>query len=731
MGMTFGKYELVRKIATGGMAEIWLARQTGMQGFEKPVVIKRILPHLGSDQNFVKMFLDEARMAASLNHPNIVQIYDLGTIEGRYYIAMEFVDGVDVSTVLKMGRVKRMPMKLGFTLRIVSQACEGLHHAHFMTDMNGHPLGIVHRDISPQNILIAYNGTVKITDFGIAKARGRTTKTTTGTLKGKFGYMSHEQISGKGIDHRSDVFSLGVVLWEMITYRRLFKRENEAETIKAILLDEIPSPRKFWPGLSNELERISMKALEKNPDNRYQTARELGDDLEKYLASQGAAVIASEVAQFLRNLFPEKNLSTRGHSSISGVSAAAYREPQSDSKSLPPAVNAVERCAGQPERQAVAETPPPAGQATATPDDIVPLPPAEECSAGEQGEAADAGEEMGPTGESVVLDMNETDNGAAQAAPATLPAARAEEDFGDSTPVTTRSKALLIVVPLALIVLGGGAYVAYTQFFAEKVQPAAPYAKAARTAPPAPAPATADPSPPKQAEPAPQKPEPAVTKPAQATEKEAPKKEGGKTTKDAVAKTDKQPAKTPAAAKEAETSAQTKAGPETGKKVEAPSPPAVASALPPAPPPPVQEVQPAGDGFLSLDCEPWAEVWSGGSKLGDTPLIKLRVPAGKLQLVLKNPDLGFEKRVSVAVAPDQTASQSIAIKKGVLNVRTDLPSEVYINKKKVGVTPFENYEIFEGSYKMRLVNREKEIEKIIPLTIAPGQTKSISETLGR
>ncbi|MBI5528190.1 MAG: serine/threonine protein kinase [Deltaproteobacteria bacterium] len=726
MGNTFGKYGLVRKLATGGMAEIWLARQTGMQGFEKPVVIKRILPHLSTDQVFVKMFLDEARVAACLNHPNIVQIYDLGCVDGQYFIAMEFVDGVDVSTVLKMGRTRKTPLKLRFTLRIVSQACEGLHHAHFLTDMNGQKLSLVHRDVSPQNILVSYTGNVKVTDFGIAKARGRSTKTTTGTLKGKFGYMSPEQISGGFVDHRSDVFSLGTVLWEMLTYRRLFKRDNEAATIMAVAGDEIPSPRRYWPKLPEELDRITMKALDRNIENRYQSARELGNALEQYLASQGLGVVSSEIAQFLDSLFPEKQLGARDASTVSGLSAAVYRDQKSGSVSLPVVTNPGMRSAAASSMMGPEISVPPgaagpaagggagepaAGDGTGGDGGPPALPPGPEQDALAQAMRGVLDQIEPPAPEEVDDDDIEVFEEPAreQAQKHAAPAAPAPEDAGFGFPETEerrpgRMKVVFIAAPLVVAALAAGVY--FGLGGATKGPAPAPAATAAAATPAAkPADGDAHKGQESAAKPAEAKPavEPGANEPAK---KEPKKKE----------------------TKKAETAPKT-AAPE--KKVKETPTQAEEPKKEPAPPPKVATAAPVGDGFLNLDSDPWAEVWTGGSKLGDTPLIKVKVPSGRIQLVLKNPELGFEKKITIDVPANETVGQKISVKKGIINVRSDPPAEVYIGRTKVGDTPLSDHEVFEGVHKLRLVNREKGLEKAISVSVGPGQVKTINENLAK
>jgi serine/threonine protein kinase len=244
-----GKYEILRHIATGGMAEIFLARATGIEGFEKLVVIKRILPHLAVEPEITKMFLDEARIAATLHHSNIVQVFDIGAVDGQYFLAMEFLEGEDVSRIRRATRVARVALPLDHALNIVINACAGLHYAHERPGLDGKPLNIVHRDVSPQNVLVTYEGEVKLVDFGIAKASTRASAATrVGTLKGKIRYMSPEQARSEPLDRRSDVFSTAIVLWELTTGRRLFHGRAEFDVLKAIIETDAPLPSSIVPG---------------------------------------------------------------------------------------------------------------------------------------------------------------------------------------------------------------------------------------------------------------------------------------------------------------------------------------------------------------------------------------------------------------------------------------------------------------------------------------------------
>ena len=270
-----GRYQVLKPLAKGGMAEVWLARAIGLKGFERVVVIKRIRVEHGSDQKAIDMFLDEARLVAALHHRNIVQVLDVDEEDQKYFFVMEYVHGRDVRELLRKVKDGKQQIPLEHVLTIVSAAAAGLHYAHEQRGPDRKPLGIVHRDISPGNILVAFDGGVKVVDFGIAKADVRTADTQAGETKGKMGYMSPEQCRAQPIDRRTDVFLLGIVLWELCTVRRLFNKDSRFETMAAIAEGEIPPPSKHRKDLPAELEQIVMKALARAPEDRYQTADEL------------------------------------------------------------------------------------------------------------------------------------------------------------------------------------------------------------------------------------------------------------------------------------------------------------------------------------------------------------------------------------------------------------------------------------------------------------------------
>jgi serine/threonine-protein kinase len=308
MPKRFGKYTLIRKLARGGMAEIFLALQRSVAGFEKLVVVKRILPHLAQDESFIQMLLSEARIAATLNHPNVAHIYDVGVFEGQYYIAMEHIHGEDLRSLIRQMKKKSVTaFPLEHALAIVLGCATGLAYAHEKQDLDGAPLHIVHRDVSPQNILVTFDGDVKLVDFGIAKASSVTgDETEHGQLKGKIPYMSPEQAQGRTLDARSDIFSLGVILFELTTGRRLFRGENEYDTLRRIVECQYPRPRKLNPELPEELEQIIDRALARDVSARYQTARDLQADLEDFVRRHRLAVSSLSLGRFMQELFGDK-----------------------------------------------------------------------------------------------------------------------------------------------------------------------------------------------------------------------------------------------------------------------------------------------------------------------------------------------------------------------------------------------------------------------------------------
>ncbi len=336
---TFGPYRVMKTLARGGMAEIFMAKKEGPAGFSKTVVVKRILPQHAANEEFVQMFRDEARLAAQLEHPNIVHITDFGEVQGSYFLAMEYLQGQELGALLK-GRLTsgQGPFPPAVAATIAAQACAGLHYAHTFADETGRPLRIVHRDISPSNLFVTFQGAVKVLDFGIAKAEGKLTQTRAGMVKGKLLYMSPEQTWAKVLDARSDVWAIGVVLYELLTGNRAFFRSSEADprsmnermTMMAIDQESPPRLREFAPAIPAALDDIVFKCLEKDPNRRWQTAAELRRALDGFLQTQ--QVSSSLLAEFLEQTVGVEQI--RALTQPTPAHQAAQSEAPSGSRSV-------------------------------------------------------------------------------------------------------------------------------------------------------------------------------------------------------------------------------------------------------------------------------------------------------------------------------------------------------------------------------------------------------------
>ncbi len=306
----FGPYDILGRLAMGGMAEILLARET-VEGTESVIeqgrflVVKKILPHYATEQDFVDMFLDEARIGLRLSHPNITHFYKFGEHEGSYYIAMEWVNGQPLGRVIRRAR-KRGGLPIPISAHLIARVADALHHAHTASSADGEPMDLIHRDVSPHNVMVSYDGNVKLLDFGIAKAEQQSHKTTAGTVKGKFSYMAPEQCMGKKIDHRIDVFALGVCLYETLTGRTLYRRDSEILTMRAIIEEPVPSLYDRMPDAPPELEKIVKKSLAKNADDRFQSASEMQDALQSFLTRGQHMVTGRRVGELMNTLFTQE-----------------------------------------------------------------------------------------------------------------------------------------------------------------------------------------------------------------------------------------------------------------------------------------------------------------------------------------------------------------------------------------------------------------------------------------
>jgi len=295
----FGPYLLLERVSVGGMAEVFKAKEYGVEGFERTVAVKRILPHVAEDEEFIAMFKDEAKIAVQLTHGNIAQIYSLGNERDSFYIALEYVAGRDLRAMFQKCQQLGAPMPIAQSCYVIMKICEGLDYAHNKKDTFQRELHIVHRDVSPPNILVSFEGEVKLIDFGVAKAAGRASRTQAGILKGKFGYMSPEQVRGMPLDRRSDVFAMGVVIFEILTGQRLFQAETDFATLEKVRAVDVPRPTSINPQIPDALERIMYQALAREPSQRYSSAMELHDALQAFMFAQGLFYSRKDLAAWM------------------------------------------------------------------------------------------------------------------------------------------------------------------------------------------------------------------------------------------------------------------------------------------------------------------------------------------------------------------------------------------------------------------------------------------------
>lgn len=330
----YGRYLLIDRVSVGGMAEVFKAMTVGLSGFQKILAIKRVLPNIAAEEGFIKMFVDEANIAGILHHANIAQIYDLGAIDDSFFIAMEYVEGRDLRAIFDKIKKLQRPLPPEMSAFICARILSGLDYAHHKLDASNRPLNIVHRDVSPPNILVSYDGDVKLIDFGIAKAAKKVSKTQAGVLKGKFGYMSPEQVRGMSVDGRSDVFSVGIVLWEMLAHKRLFVGETDFQTLEKVRGMEITPPSRIRPEVPGGLDTIVMKALERDVKRRYASAGEMAHELKRLLYNQQEVFTERSLSNWMREVFADEVTTNKARMeeiekidfSLMGIDLEAMRE---------------------------------------------------------------------------------------------------------------------------------------------------------------------------------------------------------------------------------------------------------------------------------------------------------------------------------------------------------------------------------------------------------------------
>jgi eukaryotic-like serine/threonine-protein kinase len=711
MTQQFGKYLLLKRLAVGGMAEIWLAKQLGLQGFEKLVVVKRILDQYATEKDFVEMFLDEARLAASLNHPNVVQIYDLGQEQASFYIAMEFIAGHDLLAILRKCKRAGLGLPPPIAARLVASACEGLHYAHTKKDNSGNPLNLVHRDVSPSNILVTYEGGVKVVDFGIAKAESQSTKTEAGKLKGKFAYMSPEQIRTVPLDARSDVFALGIVLYEILVGRRLFKRENELAIMNDILEGEVRPASELRPDVPPALDEILDKALQKDRRKRYSSAQEMQLALEKYLASMPEPPTSIHVSRFMLELFAEehaayqellKNLPTArpeqlvqiieaghrtgtGNSQVSGFTDPRGRVDGDPSQSE--VVDAVRRPSGR--KKVVAAAGAALGVVLAGVLAFTLLRPGTPAEPVE-GEVTVESE---PPGASLVVDGLMS----AVTTPGTLRMlaleqdvrVRVEKEGHEPREVTVRltrqaaSKTVSVLLPreqakpgtITLVTEPPGASVVLDGKLQEGTTPLS------------------------------------LPEVASGVEHLIRVSLAGHQTEAATVTV--QPGATEAV--------------KLALKALAPAEPELASE--PSPDLRAKKGKKEGlTGEVEISSTPVADIFLGAKKLGRTPAT-VKLPVGKVTLTFVNAELDLRQTSVVQVDGKGKSRSAIEFRKGKIAADAKPWADVYIGEKKLGTTPLAPREVYEGSYTLRLVNSELGAIKAVKVVVQPGKTTVVREQL--
>ncbi len=614
-----GKYQLLAILGRGGMADVFLALARGPAGFNKLAVVKRLRGSLADDAHFREMFLDEARLAARLNHPNVVHTYEVGAEDDVYFIAMEYLEGQSLNKIIKEGLKRELPFDQVFCARIVSDALAGLHHAHELKDYDGTPLRIIHRDVSPHNIFVTYDGIVKVVDFGIAKAALSSAQTEVGVLKGKVAYMSPEQAGGSRIDARADIFAMGIVLWELLTKQRLMQGDSAAATLHRLMMEPITPIAALRTDIDPELENILTRSLEKEPIDRFQTAQEMRDALDAYIASTGRTLRTDDIGRQISGMFQKVR---------DEIGRQIQRHMQSYAAPTGPATTS------ELSALSVSEAP-----------KKVPVAP----SSGGQLPMLNA---SSGSGSGVVANLAAPAPGFETFPPAPL------VPTGMGMGPRQRKPVGLWLWGMVGLVLGLIAIVAL------RARPRPTEGPSPAVASPSPVQTTAFVDPPldRAAVPAP----PPTPIPSQVPSPAGVGASGvgatgvGASAPPAVATSEAAPvgdATRPPAAGD-----QANAG--TGHTQHWPRQPHVTTLKPPtapaAPPPPAA---PADDvGYLTFDTYPWTKVSENGRALGTTPLVRVALPPGAHTLTLENPDQGIKQSYSVTIKPGDTSSHRLGLK---------------------------------------------------------------------
>jgi len=724
-------YQLIQKLAAGGMAEVFLARTEGPRGFSKTLVLKRILPHLAGDEQFVEMFLSEARLVAQLNHPNVVQIFDFGEFDGAYYIAMEFIDGPNLRALMRRAVYQGQSLPPALCAKIVASACEGLAHAHELVDpQTQQPLGLVHRDVSPDNILVARNGTVKVVDFGIAKAVGQKHLTKAGMIKGKLPYMPPEQMRGRPLDRRVDVFALGMVLYELLTFHRPFSAKGEADIMEAILHKPMKRLAEYLPDAPEALERIVQRCLAKEREERYPSCRQLRADLERFVLSTGEPVGAEELSALVARLMPANQAPLPVDADSSSIKSPP---PQALPRKTPPPASKPRTSAarGSSPKARVQE---PGSKERPAPDDpvpaamgtdrsIIPLvsskdePPNDEFAV-----TASSGEHSVPKG----LPKNSVEVGQAPTSQAKVRGRRGRR----GGPKALLAVSLVAAVSAA-IVLGR------EQFASEEVHPSgAPTSsvKSSETAQVAEIPPRADA--PETRSPPPMEPEPSAEA-SRPPEDSAPspqpaegRVEGGGVagTQEAEEPGEKEPleAQKPVAlAKRIKARASGGSAAQKRQEAEAePVHPPVETKTAPRPSPAAPEPAPEQPQLATavLSSSPPAQIRVNGRFVGLSPVTLRDQPLGPVQVEVYDSVKGFSKHRTFVLEPGDNGELQIPVRQGTLELRIHPSAAVILDGKRLGETPLQPITLYEGTHGLRLENDQLGKHLITTVTIEPGET---------
>ncbi len=623
-----GKYRLYHHLASGGMGEVFLARHEGPAGFAKNVVVKRILSGIASDETFVTMFLNEARLAAMIEHPNVVQIFDLGLEGDTYFIAMEYIHGRSLRQLRRrLAEVKR-PFPALLAARICSQALQGLHYAHNLCDDEGQHLQIVHRDVSPDNVLIGFNGVTKVVDFGIAKAAVNVSTTRAGAVKGKFAYMAPEQITGKPLDGRADVYATGVLLYELLSGQRPFSASSEPGLIRAILQEPATPAREANPAIPEPLNDVIMRAIARKPDERFASAEEMSFALESFIQSTGKTITNAHVAALMKDLFPDD----AAHKT---PASAPTPPPRQASYGLTPPPGSLPPGSGA--RSAVSVIGTPGSGSAPVPRTVTPAPA-----------IASAVHAPTPAPFSAVSMPPAPPASAIRSVPfvasgeASLPDIEILVDGEEKASSRPRRKVGVIAAAVGGAALLAGAALVLMPGDAE-TPPAAStqVARPAQVAAPSPSTATS-------AVPAPE------PKPRSTALKPTPESAVESTPEPREVTFDEAPSAV-AAAQPASDSAEAAPEPKPVRRTRQPTRRQEKAARPVqtrAEAPPVAEAEvEIQTGRVMLRVNPWAEVYWSGRSMGITPMDAVELPAGKQVLTLRNEDLSLERKIAVNVIP--------------------------------------------------------------------------------